>query len=159
MRAANAAQPTPRSDFELRYVLDAKPVYEVLRGEMVQLAALLLTQLTACERRIVDPACVEISRPSLAEAFEKLRGLRAPASAAHHRWHLEAAAQALERAERAALSRAGVDRDTLFPSLEDAEAHLRAASKTLPGFERVDFRQACCAAHAQPATQPFVCNR
>jgi hypothetical protein len=139
-------------------VFDAKPVYEALRSEMVQLAAFLLTGLTANGPRLINPASLEISRPSLGEARENLQKLRPPASAAHHYWHLQNAARALERAETAALSRADFDRDALFRRLEEAEAHLRAASKALPGFALVDLSQACCAQHAQPGAQARRCS-
>lgn len=157
-RAANAAGSSRRSEPELRYVLDAKSVYEALRSEMVQLAAFLLTRLTANGRRIVDPAYVEYSRLSLAEARDNLRELRPPTCAARHYWHMQGAARALERAETAALSRADFDRDALFHRLEEAEAHLRAASRALPGFALVDLSQACCAQHAQAASQTPRCG-
>jgi hypothetical protein len=153
-RAASSRRTEP----ELRYVLDAKPVYEALRAEMVQLAAFLLTRLTANGRRIVDPAHVENSQPRLAEARQGLGELRPPASAAHHYWHMQGAQRALERAETAALSRADCDRDALFHRLEEAEAHLRAASRALPGFALVDLSQACCAAHAGSSAQAWRCS-
>jgi hypothetical protein len=135
----------------LRYVLEARPLHESLRRALIQLSGFLLKRLTAERDGIVDFAPVEGARTGLGEAGEGLRGLRAPFAAAHHRLHLEGAANALERGLAAALSRNDPSGDALFHFLEEAERHLRAASRALPGFEAVDLTQACCAAHSQPA--------
>jgi hypothetical protein len=71
---------------------------------------------------------------------------------------LQGAQRALEWAEAAALRRADFDREALFRRLEETEAHLRAASRNLPGFALVDLSQACCAQHAQPAAQAWRCS-
>jgi hypothetical protein len=38
--------------------------------------------------------------------------------------------------------------DTLTRALRATSDHLRATARLLPGFELVDFGQACCAVHA-----------
>jgi len=135
------------SDPLLRYVLEAKPVHEALRRALIQLSGFLLKQLTAPQSRVVDFEPAEAARNGLGEACETLRSLRAPAVAAHHRLHLDGAAAALERALAAALSSDDPSGDRFLHFLEEAERHLRAAGRALPGFEAVDLTQACCAAH------------
>ena len=83
-----------------------------------------------------------------------MRSLRVPARAAHQSLHLEGAVVALQHAVAAAFSRSDPDGEALFRFVEQAEKHLRAVGRTVPGFEAVDLRQACCAAHAGLA--PFA---
>ena len=135
----------------LRYVLEAKPLHEPLRRALIQLSGFLLKRLTAERNSVVDFEPIEAARTGVGEAAEGLRSLRAPFAAAHHHLHLEGAAAALERGLAAALLRHDPNGDALFHLLEEAERHLRAASRALPGFEPVDLTQACCAAHSQPA--------
>jgi hypothetical protein len=129
------------SDPLLGYVLAAKPVQEGLQGVLTRLAGFHLLGLTSKGRLRIDPTPVEGAGRSLARWREELRRLRVPSAAAHHFFHMEAAAAALEQA-------AMREEDTVFEALEQAEMNLRAASRSLPGFERVDLTQACCAAHA-----------
>jgi hypothetical protein len=135
----------------LRYMLEAKPLHEALRRALIQLSGFLLKRLTAARNGIVDFEPVEAARAGLGEAADGLRALRAPRAAAHHRLHMEGAAAALERALAAALSRSDPQGDAVFYQLEEAERHLRATSRALPGFEAVDLTQACCATHSPPA--------
>jgi hypothetical protein len=145
------------SDAKLRYTLEAKPVHETLRRALLQLSGLLLKRLTHNGGGFVDVAPAEAARASLEEAADNLRMLPAPAAAAHNRFHLLGAATALERGVAAAMSRADPAGDALFRWLDEAERHLRAAGRALPGFESVDLTQACCAAHGRSATFAFQC--
>jgi hypothetical protein len=129
----------------LSYVLAAKPVQDGLQGVLTQLAGFHLLQLTSRGRLRIEPTSVEDARQSLARWREELQRLRVPGAAAHHHFHLEGADAALEEATAAAMW--GTEEDAFFRALEQAEIHLRAASRSLPGLERVDFTQACCAAH------------
>jgi hypothetical protein len=130
-----------------RYLCEAEPLYDCLRRGLIQLSGSLLKRTIAGRRAIVDYEPLEAARERIREAAEGLRGLRAPAGAAHHRSHLAAALAALESALAAALSTTDRDGDALFHFVEEAERHLRAVGRTTPGFERVDLRQACCAMH------------
>ena len=136
------------------YVHAAQPVHRVLQQALVQLSAFLLTRLASRHRALADHAPVEAVRDALAGCGASLAALRVPTAAAHHRHHLGAAADALDHALRAALSHSDADGDALFRALEEAERHLKALAKILPGFEPVDFTQACCAAHAGFAGAP-----
>lgn len=141
----------------LRYVVEARPAHDAIRRALIQMSAFLLKRLTVGRGGIVDFEPLEAARAGFAEAVDSLRSLPAPLAAAHHRMHLEGAASALERALAATLSRADPDGRALFPLLEDAERHWRAASRALPGFETVDLSQACCAAHIQQAAPTLRC--
>ena len=130
-----------------RYISEAQPLHDLLRRGLIQLSGFLLKRTIAGPRAIVDYEPVEAARERICEAAEGLRSLRAPTSAAHHRSHLAAALVALESALAAALSTTDPDGDALFHFVEEAERHLRAVGRATPGFEAVDFRQACCAMH------------
>jgi hypothetical protein len=139
------------------YVRDAGPLYQDLRQVLVQLAAFMLGRLTSENRRFVDVAPVELAREALRECRQGLADLRVPADAAHHRRHLGAAADALDHAIAAAMS-CGESGDELFFALQEAERHLKVLGRLLPGFEPVDFTQACCAAHARGALGALACR-
>jgi hypothetical protein len=66
---------------------------------------------------------------------------------------LAAALVAIESALAAALSTTDPDGDALFHFVQESERHLRAVGRATPGFETVDFKQACCAIHGGGA--PF----
>jgi len=136
------------------YVADARTPHRELQRALTQLSAFLLRRLTGRRAAVIDPGPAEAARMALAECAVALRELRTPAAAAHHRLHLDGARAALERALDVALSRHGLDEDQMFAALEQAERDLKAVSRILPGFEPVDFSQACCAQHARLARQP-----
>ncbi|MGB7974533.1 MAG: hypothetical protein WCF81_09330 [Roseiarcus sp.] len=130
-----------------RYISEAAPLHDLLRRGLIQLSGFLLKRTIAGPRAIVDYEPVEAAREPIREAAEGLRRLRAPRGAIHHRGHLVAGLLALERALTAAPSRTDKEGDALFHFIQEAERHLRVAGRSTPGFETVDFRQACCAMH------------
>jgi hypothetical protein len=130
-----------------RYMCEAEPLHDLLRRGLIQLSGFLLKRTVAGSRAIVNYEPVEGARGSICEAADRLRSVRAPTGAIHHRGHLVAALVALEGALAAALSTTDKDGDALFHFLQEAERHLRAVGRATPGFETVDFRQACCAMH------------
>jgi hypothetical protein len=136
-----------------RYFCEAEPLHDLLRRGLIQLSGFLLKRTIADRRAIVDYEPVEAPRDRIREAAEGLRSLRAPTSAIHRRSHLVAAVVALERGLAAALSTSDRSSDALFHFVQEAERHLRAVGRATPGFEIVDFRQACCATHGVGA--PF----
>ena len=128
-----------------RYISEAELPHDLLRRGLIQLSGFLLKRTIAGPRAIVDYAPVEAARERIREAAEGVRNLRAPTNAAHHRGHLAGALAALESALAAALSTTDPDGDALFHFVQVSERHLRAAGRARPGFETVDFKQACCA--------------
>ena len=131
-----------------RYMCEAEPLHDFLRRGLIQLSGFLLKRTIAGPRAIVDYEPVEAAGQRIREAAEGLGSLRTPMWAAHHQRHMGAALVALESALAAALSTTDRNGDTLFHFIEEAERHLRAVGRATPGFEAVDFRQACCATHA-----------
>ena len=130
-----------------RYLCEAQPLHDLLRRGLIQLSGFLLKRTIATRPTVVDYEPLEAALERIREAAEGLSSLRAPMGAAHHRSHLIAALSALERALAAALSTTDRDGNALFHFIEEAERHLRAVGRATPGFETVDFGQACCAAH------------
>ncbi len=128
-----------------RYISEAQPLHDLLRRGLIQLSGFLLKRTIAGRRAIADYEPVEAARKRIREAAEGLRSLRAPPSAVHHRGHLVAALVALESAVAAALSTTDRDGNALFHFVQESERHLRAVGRVTPGFETVDFKQACCA--------------
>ena len=130
-----------------RYISEAQPLHNLLRRGLIQLSGFLLKRTIAGPRAIVDYEPVEAARERIHEAAEGLRSLRAPSGAVHHRSHLHAALVALESALSAAQSKTDENGDALFHFVQESERHLRAVGRATPGFEAVDFKQACCAMH------------
>lgn len=128
-----------------RYISEAQPLHDLLRRGLIQLSGFLLKRTIAGPRAIVDYEPIEATCERIREAAEGLRSLRAPTSAVHHRGHLVAALVALESAVAAALSTTDRDGNALFHFVQESERHLRAVGRVTPGFETVDFKQACCA--------------
>jgi hypothetical protein len=130
-----------------RYMCEAEPLHDLLRRGLIQLSGFLLKRTIAGSRTVVDYEPLEAARERIREAAEGMSGLRPPEGAAHHRSHLAGALAALESGLAAALSATDRDGDALFHFVQEAERHLRAVGRMTPGFETVDFRQACCAVH------------
>ncbi len=130
-----------------RYICEAQPLHDLLRRALIQLSGFLLKRTIASRQTVVDYETLEAALERIREAAEGLSTLCAPAGAGHHRSHLIGALSALEGALAAALSTTDRDGDALFHFIEEAERHLRVVGRSLPGFETVDFRQACCAMH------------
>lgn len=142
----------------LRYLAAARQVHEELRQTLTQIAGYALLLLTSTGRPALAEAAIRGAVSASANAEDQIRALRAPHIAAHHHHHLRSASEALRQACTAALICAGPgatdgERDTLIASLQDAVDNLRAVSRTIPGFEPVNFGQACCALHAPAQTQ------
>lgn len=139
----------------LAYIEAARPVQETLRQVLTQVAGCSLMIMTRSKPAMRPDAAMELARSAAAHAHEAVRALSVPAAAAHHFHHLRQASEALGWAFRAAgvcmAPGAGEsDREDLIRALKAATEHLRATAGLLPGFEIVDFGQACCALHGGP---------
>ena len=130
-----------------RYMCEAQPLHDLLRRGLIQLSGFLLKRTIASRSAFIDYEPVEAARERICEAADGLRSLRTPTGAVHHRGHLVAALVALESALAAALSKTDEEGDALFHFVQEAERHLRTVARVTPGFETVDFKQACCAMH------------
>lgn len=144
--------PAP-ADRTLQYIIDSRPLHERLQQVLTQVAGFSLLVMTRGERVPMLDGPAVLAREALRSAQAELRSLRVPAAAMHHAQHIQAAAGAVERALDLLIAclRPAADEPTraaLTRCLRLATDHLRAATRLLPGFEMVDFSQACCAAHA-----------
>ena len=140
----------------LNYTAAARRVQDLLQQVLTQVAGYSLMLMT-CDRPAARPeGSILLACQAAERAHDALRALHVPSKAAHHHHHLCKAAEATRWAFAAAETCAAADasegdRDTLTRALWAATEHLRATARLLPGFEMVDFGQACCAVHAQAA--------
>jgi hypothetical protein len=137
----------------LRYVAAARPAQELISQTLTQVAGFALLLMTSRHRASLAEGALVGAREAAARAADAVRALTAPEAAAHHYHHLRSAAETLGQSCVAARDCTRADasdgeRDMLTRALREASDHLRATSRLLPGFELVDFGQACCAAHA-----------
>lgn len=136
----------------LRYVAAARPVQQLISDTLTQVAGFALLVMTSRNRAPLAEGALAGARQAAMQASEAVRALAVPEIAEHHHHHLRAAAAALLQACVATLDCLRVDAcgqsDALVRTLRSSSDHLRTTTRLLPGFELVDFGQACCAAHA-----------
>lgn len=131
------------------YLGRAKPAFEAAQESAARLAGLLVTAEMQRSRHALDWESRGAGRQRLAEAQAALAELAVPERAAHFHHHLGEAAVLLDIAWRAAQDqKAGlVAAADPLPPLRAAWQQIRFASRAMPGFETVDFRNSCCAMH------------
>lgn len=139
----------------VRYVLATRPHFEGLRQAASQLAGLMVLAAAGAKSVTQEHAMLRAARCAHAEAVEGLAAARVPPRASHHHRHLTEASSAiglaLARASESMHRYAAGSREiepALAP-LRRGYRHLQWASAALPGFELIDFQQACCAAFRQ----------
>ena len=133
----------------LAYVLEAQPVFDLMRRSAAQLAGLMVLA-GAGVRAARDHPMLALAAAAAAEAGQRLAGIRVPGRAAHHHLHLTRARGLLQTALDAAMAprRWNVDRlDAILAPLRAAYDELQRATAALPGFQMVALDQACCACH------------
>lgn len=140
----------------LNYVEAARPVQELLQQVLTQVAGYSLMLMTCDKPRTRPEGSIAVARKAANRAHDELRALRVPATAAHHHYHLCKACESTRWAFAAAGACSAPDAtdsdyETLTRALWAATENLRATARLLPGFEMIDFGQACCAAHVQAA--------
>ncbi len=136
------------------YIAAARPVQERISQTLTQVAGFALLVMTSRHRAPLAEGSLAGAREEAARVAESVRALAVPGPAAHHYHHLRGAADMLGQSCAAALACTGArasqaERATLTRALREASDHLRATARLLPGFELVDFGQACCAVHAR----------
>jgi len=139
----------------LRYLSEARNAHDDLRAALTQTAGYALLLMTSTGRPTLAEAAIRGAETAAARCQEQIRALHVPQRAAHHHHHLYGASEMLRQACAAALcsGRPGAtdgERDALIAALQGAVEHLRAVARLVPGFETVNFGQACCALHAPP---------
>lgn len=145
----------------LSYIETARPVQVLLQQVLTQVAGYSLMLMTNSKAASRPEGAILTARAVANDAYEQLQALRIPARAAHHHHHLlqasEATRWAFAAAEKCAAPEATEgERKTLVRALNAASEHMRTTARLLPGFETVDFSQACCAIHAQAAANPLA---
>lgn len=142
----------------LRYLAAARQVHDELRQTLTQVAGYALLLMTSSRSPALAEAALHSAEAAAESAADNIRALQVPHGAEHHHHHLHGASLALGNACKAArvcASPGAVDRerDVLIDMLRGAVEDLRAVSRSIPGFEAVNFGQACCALHATPQAQ------
>lgn len=137
------------------YIEATRPLQQAVSQVLTQVAGCSLIIMTRPLGAARPAASMESAQLVARRAAEDLRAVRVPTRAAHHFHHLEAASEtlgavfvSLELCARPNACEA--DRETLSRALKTVSDHLRATARLLPGFETIDFSQACCAVHAPP---------
>jgi hypothetical protein len=138
------------------YVLAAQPPFEDLRQVAAQLAGLLVLAATGSKDSTPDHPMLQMSKQVLASAEDGVK--RAGVLVGEHaRAHYRSLADASVSLHDA-LTRAGawpMDIDAVLVPLQHAYAHLRDASRTLPGFAVIEMSQGCaCLAVASAKAGP-----
>jgi hypothetical protein len=132
----------------LRYVAAARPVQQLISDTLMQVAGFSLLLMTSRNRASLAEGALATAWEAAMRASEEVRALAVPEIAAHHHHHLRAAAAALLQACVATLDclrgDASEQSDALVRTLRSSSDHLRTTARLLPGFELVDFTQACC---------------
>jgi len=143
------------------YIETARPVFEDMRQIVNQLAGLLLLSEAVSGHGFVVRDLLARSQQLLEDARTGFATLKPGTRSEHHYRHLRNAidgiAGAMKSAQETAngltLVKAG------YRTLAGAWQEMIHASNALPGFERVDLLQSCCAQHfVKPVQHVFTCQ-
>lgn len=135
------------NDASARYATAAQPAFEAGRDAAFRLAGLLIAA-TMGSRHMLDLPLRAAALESLQSAGDLFSSLVPTPRVEHFHFHLQRGLDDLRMAFAATdaelAGKAGADP---FAVLRAAWSHMEAASRALPGFETVDFKQSCCAWH------------
>ena len=125
-----------------RYIVASRSLHEGLRQVLTQIAGFALLVVTPGRMPPTLDGPVALARQALPPVRDALAALHVPPQARHYHFHLSEAADTLARCLDllTACLRADADdaaRDALVRVLRGATDHLRAATRSLPGFELV----------------------
>jgi truncated hemoglobin YjbI len=135
------------------YTAESRPLHDRLKEVLTQFGGIALQVMLHRAGTFDMDTPLRHAGEALSELRQALQGLPVPAEAAHHHHHLCEAAREAGRAHDLIATARKVEADEgkrreLAAALRRAADHLRFATRILPGFEIVDFKQSCCAAHA-----------
>jgi hypothetical protein len=132
-----------------RYLQRVRPAFDAAQESAARLAGLLITAEMRQSRHVLDLGSRTAGLQCLADARASLSEAAVPERAAHFHHHLSQAVALLDGAWRATEDqRAGlVAAGDPLPQLQAAWEEIKFASRAMPGFETVDFRNSCCAMH------------
>jgi len=139
-------------DRTVAYVLKVRACFDSLRQAAGQLAGLLVLAAAGARSQILDLPMLEQTGAALHEAEAMFRSVQVPPSASHHYFHLSRAAEwigeALQHARKGSLRNDDKVIDETLQKLRAGWQEMHFAANALPGFQVVNFSQACCAVHA-----------
>lgn len=139
-------------DRTIAYALTVRATFDSLRQAVAQLAGLLVLASSGARSSIIDHPMLERAIAQQAEAEDLIERVKVPTPAMHHHYHLRRASAGIGRALASAANlgyrRDGAVLDQILAELREAWRELHRTTHFLPGFQVVDFGQACCAAHA-----------
>jgi hypothetical protein len=132
-----------------RYVAAAQACFTSLQECAARLAGLLMSTEIKHTRHALDTQSLNEAEKCIADATERFATLVPTEKCLHFHYHLSESLELLAFTvvsvfEKRAGSATGLDP---LPVLQKAWAELTHASRALPGFETVDFRQSCCSIH------------
>jgi hypothetical protein len=158
-----AAEPSGLSGADLSardrdYVSQAQPAFENLRQAVNLLAGLMLISRAVRRHGFVAADLRTRAEALLDEARRQIARLRPGPRSRHHCLHLRNAIARIEDAlAESCESSIGLEaRDRALPALKAAWGELIHASNALPGFDRVDLSQSCCAQHFAARKSPTI---
>lgn len=136
-------------DATAAYSISAQACFESFHAAANRMAGLLVLLAITGRRHVLDADIKIAATPLVKVGADQFQRLTPTPRSRHFHTHLGQAGELLSTVCRdidGTLSGAAGARDPL-PPLRAAWEELRSASKSLPGFEVVDFEHSCCALH------------
>lgn len=139
-------------DDTISYVLAAQKAFSKLRQAISQIAGSLVLDAASDRGSGLSEEGYRLAQASMSEVADLFASAEPTQRASHHHHHMrlaiEVVAEALaSRRYSAGLLRGLQSERDILPLLKAAWTELASANRALPGFEMVDFGQACCAFH------------
>lgn len=122
-------------DRTAQYIIETQKHFEDLKQAASQLAGLLVLEAAGSREAAPDHPLRASAKQLYRSAADGLGGIRTTRRARAHHGYLLAAAEKLGAAFEA---------EDPLTGLRAAYEELRAASRSLPGFEMISFEQCCC---------------
>jgi hypothetical protein len=140
-------------DRTIAYVLETRPHFEGLRQAISQIAGMLVLATAGAKSVTQDHAMFGAAKQAHGRALDGIRAVRPSARAQHHHRHLIHSAECLgvaiaKAGEELHIAARGEQMSGVLAPLQTAYRNLHWAADSLPGFEVLDFNQACCAPQA-----------
>lgn len=139
-------------DQTVAYVMATRSCFDSLRQVAAQLAGLLVLASSGGRTTVLEIPVLDLAVRTLCEARDAILSGAVPPAASHHHLHLRRAADRLGEALATTRTRSSLRDDdptveAILKQLREGWQELHRAARALPGFQVVDFSQACCALH------------
>lgn len=150
-------QNTPLGNDKLHTYSEAMlPCFDRIQESAARLAGLLVeAELIGCKSRFDNESLI-LGQKARDEAVHLMASVDSTKADHHFHHHVSQALQRLCQAWAALESRRQglIAAPDPLPVLQATWREMQAASRILPGFETVDFRNSCCAIHHQMGGPP-----